>query len=205
MTGNTKSQGRWNSMTRSQHIDSLIDALERSADHLSTVFFIRKKFILSLCNLGFSLPGDHPYSVTTALTAHTHALSKIQNSLPTPNNAWVYQTLKYANPTIWTESHFFLFQSHYQNFDPTLCQPIPLFIVYIYNPTITLLVYTPGFTSGVGVSVYLKGDIRLITDVFLFFLFDNRRRAASVGDNADFVRYGAGYRTALRDRSITSV
>ena len=40
------------------------------------------------------------------------------------------------------ESHFFLFQSHYKNFDPTLCQPIPLFIVYIYDPIITLLVYT---------------------------------------------------------------
>ena len=37
----------------------------------------------------------------------------------------------------------FLFQSHYQNFNPTLCQPIPLFLVYIYYPTITLLVYTP--------------------------------------------------------------
>ena len=36
----------------------------------------------------------------------------------------------------------FLFQSHYQNFNPTLCQPIPLFLVYIYYPTITLLVYT---------------------------------------------------------------
>ena len=95
---------------RSQRIDSHIEALERSADLLSTVFFIRKTFILGLCNLGFSLPGDHPYSVTTALTAHTHTLSKIQNTLPTPNNAWVYQTLKYANPTIWTESHFFLFQ-----------------------------------------------------------------------------------------------
>ena len=47
----------------------------------------------------------------TALTAHTHTLSMIQNSVPTPNNAWAYQTLKYANPTIWTEPHFFLFQS----------------------------------------------------------------------------------------------
>ena len=37
----------------------------------------------------------------------------------------------------------FLFQSHYQNFNPTLCQPISLFLVYIYYPTITLLVYTP--------------------------------------------------------------
>ena len=46
------------------------------------------------------------------------------------------------------ESHFFLFQSHYQNFDLTLCQPIPLFIVYIYDPTITLLVYTRLAGSG---------------------------------------------------------
>lgn len=68
-----------------------------------------------------------------------------------------------------------------------------------------LVQYPAGFTSGVGVSVYLKGDIRLITDAFLFFLFDNRRRAASVGDNADFVRYGARYATALRDPLLPSV
>ena len=36
----------------------------------------------------------------------------------------------------------FLFQSHYQQFNPTLCKPIPLFLVYIYHPMITLLVYT---------------------------------------------------------------
>jgi len=36
----------------------------------------------------------------------------------------------------------FLFQSHYWQFNPTLCKPIPLFLVYIYHPTITLLVYT---------------------------------------------------------------
>jgi len=41
----------------------------------------------------------------------------------------------YANPTIWTESHFFCS-------NPTLCEPTPLFLVYIYHPTITLLVYT---------------------------------------------------------------
>ena len=43
--------------------------------------------------------------------------------------------LSAQNPT-------FLCQSHYQKFNPTLCQPIPLFLVYIYYPTITLLVYT---------------------------------------------------------------
>ena len=54
-----------------------------------------------------------------------------------------------------------------------------------------LVQYPASFTSGVGVSVSLKVDIRLITDAFLIFLFDNRRRAASVGDNADVFRDGA--------------
>ena len=58
--------------------------------------------------------------------------------------------------SIWMESHFFClnptikisiplskFQSHYQHFNCTLCEPISLFLVYHYHPTITLLVYTP--------------------------------------------------------------
>ena len=32
----------------------------------------------------------------------------INLSVPAPNDAWAYRTLKYANPTIWTESHFSL-------------------------------------------------------------------------------------------------
>ena len=39
------------------------------------------------------------------------------------------------------------FKSHYHHFNPTLCASIPLFRVYIYYPTTTLLVYTPNFQS----------------------------------------------------------
>ena len=53
-----------------------------------------------------------------------------------------------------------------------------------------LVQYPASFTSGVGVSVSLKGDIRLITDAFLFF-------PSIIGDaplrwaTTDVFRYGA--------------
>jgi hypothetical protein len=37
------------------------------------------------------------------------------------------------------------------------------------------------------------------------FPYDIRGRAASVGDNADVFRYGARYRTALRDPLLPSI
>ena len=61
---------------------------------------------------------------------------------------------------------FFLFQSHYQQFNPTLCKPIPLFLVYIYHPTITLLVYTPSTTTK-----HHSNQLHLHHLLFLDFVF----------------------------------